>query len=81
MRNMFRPHRAIFRQHIINESTALCTLSIVLLKYIIVIIIIIKFGVYVFPSYLLYCGTPNGVQSGLSQVIWLPWKNIYKAIA
>jgi hypothetical protein len=35
MRYMFRPHRAIFRQHTVKESSALCTLSIVLLKYII----------------------------------------------
>jgi hypothetical protein len=27
MRYMFRPHRAIFRQQIFKESTALCTLS------------------------------------------------------
>jgi hypothetical protein len=44
MRYMFRPHRTIFRQHIFKESTALCTLSIVLIKYVI-IIIIINFGV------------------------------------
>jgi hypothetical protein len=35
----FRPHRAIFRQHIIKESTALRTLSIVLLKYVVVVIV------------------------------------------
>jgi hypothetical protein len=42
MRYMFRPHRAIFRQHIIKESTALRTLSIVLLRY---VVIIINFGI------------------------------------
>jgi hypothetical protein len=42
MRYMFWPHRAIFREHIFGgESTALCTLSIVLPKY----VIIINFGV------------------------------------
>jgi hypothetical protein len=43
MRYMFRAHRVIFRQHTFKESTALCTLSIVLLKY--VVVIIINFGV------------------------------------
>jgi hypothetical protein len=41
MRYMFRPHRAIFRQHIVEKSTALCTLSTVLLKY----IVVINFGI------------------------------------
>jgi hypothetical protein len=46
MRYMVRPHRAIFRQHIIKVTTALCTLSLVLLKYyIVIIIIIINLGV------------------------------------
>jgi hypothetical protein len=49
MRCMFRPHRGIFRQRTLNESDALCTLSIVLLKcvfiIIIIIIIIINFGI------------------------------------
>jgi fumarate reductase subunit C len=39
MRYMFRPHRVIFRQYIIKESTALGTLSVVLLRYVVVIII------------------------------------------
>jgi fumarate reductase subunit C len=39
---MFRPRRAIFRQYVIKESTTLCTLSIVLLKY---VVFIINFGV------------------------------------
>jgi hypothetical protein len=43
MRYMFRRHRAIFRKHIIKESTVLCNLSIVFLKY--VVIIIVNFGV------------------------------------
>jgi hypothetical protein len=50
MRYMFRPHRAIFRQHIIKESTALCTLSIVLLRY----VININFGIIRCSSCLLY---------------------------
>jgi hypothetical protein len=39
MRYMFRPHRAIFRQHTIKESThcTVRTLSVVVLKYVIVI--------------------------------------------
>jgi hypothetical protein len=41
MRYMFQPHMAISRQYIIKEFTALCTLSIVFLKY---VIIIITFG-------------------------------------
>jgi hypothetical protein len=55
MRYMFRPYTAIFRQHIIKEPAALCTLSIVLLKY--VVVIIINFGVIGYPFFLyLYCG-------------------------
>jgi hypothetical protein len=42
MRYMFRPHRVIFRKHIIKKSTALHTLSIVLLRY---VVIIINFGI------------------------------------
>jgi Ca2+/Na+ antiporter len=60
--------------HLFKESTALCTLSIVLLKY---SIVIINFGVigYLFflfyvlwllcaPRYNQESGTPNGAQSG-----------------
>jgi spore maturation protein SpmB len=36
---MFLPHTAFFRQHAFKEPTSLCTLSIVLLKYVVVIII------------------------------------------
>jgi hypothetical protein len=43
MRYMFRPHRAIFRQHISEEFTAVRTLSTVLLKY--VVTIVINFGI------------------------------------
>jgi hypothetical protein len=39
MRYMFRPQRAIFRQRIFKDSTALCTLSKVFLKYVLVIVI------------------------------------------
>jgi hypothetical protein len=39
---MFRLHRAICRQHIIKESTILRTLSMLLLRY---VIIILNFGV------------------------------------
>jgi hypothetical protein len=39
MRYMFRPHRAIFRQNTFKEFTALCALSVVVLKYVVVIII------------------------------------------
>jgi hypothetical protein len=37
---MFWPHRTIFR-HILKESTALCTLSIVLLKYVVVVVVVV----------------------------------------
>jgi hypothetical protein len=55
---MFRPHRIIFRQHIIQKSTALHTSSIVLSRY----IIIINFGIIgcsFFLSSLLYCTVLN----------------------
>jgi hypothetical protein len=39
---VYESHRAIIRQRIIKKSTALCTLSIVLLGY---IVLIINFGV------------------------------------
>jgi hypothetical protein len=41
VRYMFRPHRAIFRQYIIKESTTLCTLSLVLLKYVVLLIVVL----------------------------------------
>jgi hypothetical protein len=53
MRYMFRPHRAIFRQHIIKESTALCTLPIVVLKYVVVIISFGVMGCLFFLSFVL----------------------------
>jgi hypothetical protein len=55
MRYMFRPHRAIFRQHTFKESTVLCTLSIVLLKYVVVIIInFVVIGCLFFLSFVLW---------------------------
>jgi hypothetical protein len=44
MRYMFQPYWAIFRQHIIKESTALRTLSTILIRY---VVIVINFGITV----------------------------------
>jgi hypothetical protein len=51
MHYMFRPHRAIFRQHIIKESTALCTLPIVILQYVVIVINFSVIGCLFFLSF------------------------------
>jgi hypothetical protein len=53
MRYMFRPRRAIFRQHIIKESTALSTLSIAFLRYIVIVINFDVMGCLFFLSFVL----------------------------
>jgi hypothetical protein len=42
MRYVFRPHRTIFRQHIIKESTALCTMSVALLSTSLLLILVLS---------------------------------------
>jgi hypothetical protein len=74
MRYMFRPHRTIFRQHTSKESIALCTLLIVLSKYvvfiiIIIIIIIISFCVIGCLFFLSFVLRPLCVPLG----VHLPW--------
>jgi hypothetical protein len=38
---MFRPHSAILRKHIIKEVTAVCTSSIIFLKYMVVVVVVV----------------------------------------
>jgi hypothetical protein len=78
MRYLFWSHRAIFRQHTFKEFTALCTLSIVFLKY--VVTIIINFGVIgclFFLSFVLRPSVPHWMCRSLGRVSCVDLCSLY----